>query len=519
MISAIFENLFKPNEPEDVVARRLPLFKQMAEFDGMFDDALPDYYEGEALAATFFKKYGSDVDWGDFSLYLQDAAEEIFDETELDLFKAYTEWKESKKLKKTKKKTNEDLFKPATDDEIDERNVEFYKLIDQFAEKADEIIQRESNQMLLLRDIRDLCDVFENRHEDDVWWWTEIFQLLFPSQKVGRIWREVGDSARSEIRQYKRWKMKTNENLFKPNDPDEVENRARGGRFYRLISGRVSRMKVHAEGFDNAGIEYGFYVDGFKRHVDIWSLADDETARLFVKGDDYHNAADMVGIPKEEQKKIFEELFKPVSDDELSDRQKGMKKGMLDKAESVLTAHRMGVLDAYHSIISEFVWAVADMIKAGMFEEGEYHAIRTETLSAHDDSLVAVDFAQKMIDRFSDKVNEDRSDIHKRLGLCYELAGRYANTHKDVDLIHGSITNRLGDGKTIDHAWIEKGDHVFDPVIDEWFDEAVYEALYGTKEKIRFNTEGVLINILKYKHWGPWDGSEPPNPDFNIEDD
>lgn len=100
--------------------------------------------------------------------------------------------------------------------------------------------------------------------------------------------------------------------------------------------------------------------------------------------------------------------------------------------------------------------------------------------------------------------------LEGRLGRCYELAGRYVSQKPGAQLVHGHIFNpfnRNGEGKgfaDIDHAWVEEGNQVFDPVMDKRWPKDVYYGLFQATEQGRFNYEQVLKMMLQHRHWGPW---------------
>lgn len=104
-----------------------------------------------------------------------------------------------------------------------------------------------------------------------------------------------------------------------------------------------------------------------------------------------------------------------------------------------------------------------------------------------------------------------QDNIEDRLGLCYELSGRYMIGHPNAELIHGIVTNRIGDGKTLEHAWVEYNNIVFDPVIGKEFRKEVYYALFIPKIIERYKYEEVCKTMLRYKHWGPWNEQNPSN--------
>lgn len=90
-----------------------------------------------------------------------------------------------------------------------------------------------------------------------------------------------------------------------------------------------------------------------------------------------------------------------------------------------------------------------------------------------------------------------------RLGLCYQLAGRYAAHHDDAVLVHGSIQGR---GKPrIDHAWVKLADgQIWEPVADVTLDPRVFDAVFNPIEDKTYTSEQVNLQTLRFQHWGPW---------------
>ena len=106
-------------------------------------------------------------------------------------------------------------------------------------------------------------------------------------------------------------------------------------------------------------------------------------------------------------------------------------------------------------------------------------------------------------------------------GDCYEANGRHvmnmmmAPDTKKWKLCHG-VGILQTDGKPFGHAWIEYGGN---KCIDKSngnnidFPKKLYYSLLqapvpGTK-LYKYTSEEVSLNVLKKKHWGPWDLKPP----------
>ena len=108
--------------------------------------------------------------------------------------------------------------------------------------------------------------------------------------------------------------------------------------------------------------------------------------------------------------------------------------------------------------------------------------------------------------RLSGKLSEAKTN--PRLGLCYELSGRYVSGHPEAILVHGRLTNRFERGhKEIEHAWVEEGNKIFDPVMDKVWPKETYEGVFNVKVYKKYTHIEVLKMTLEYKNWGPWDST------------
>ena len=109
-----------------------------------------------------------------------------------------------------------------------------------------------------------------------------------------------------------------------------------------------------------------------------------------------------------------------------------------------------------------------------------------------------------------DIMESGKKHKNPRLGLCYELSGRYVSHHQGSILVHGRLTNPFGAGhKELDHAWvILPNEEVFDPVMDKIWPKGVYEGLFKTKVHKKYTHDEVIRITSHTGHWGPWEDSE-----------
>jgi hypothetical protein len=111
-------------------------------------------------------------------------------------------------------------------------------------------------------------------------------------------------------------------------------------------------------------------------------------------------------------------------------------------------------------------------------------------------------FANKMASQWS----RDHIDRSKR------GKGRF---HPDLDnkdkfkVVHGTITtSERGETKTIDHAWVVKGDKVFDDQRQgshpDGVDKDTFYKMFQAVPKNEYTAEDVMLNCARSRHHGPW---------------
>ncbi len=94
------------------------------------------------------------------------------------------------------------------------------------------------------------------------------------------------------------------------------------------------------------------------------------------------------------------------------------------------------------------------------------------------------------------------SRIRKRQGRCYELAAKaILDSGDEWVLIHGEAN---GPGGRSDHAWLQSGDMVYDPVADREIPLAVYLTKYGGNEHRRYTKMQAAKMVSDCSVWGPW---------------
>lgn len=96
-----------------------------------------------------------------------------------------------------------------------------------------------------------------------------------------------------------------------------------------------------------------------------------------------------------------------------------------------------------------------------------------------------------------------KESMKDNLGKCYELSWQYVTRKHDYNLIHGYITQKQTN-ITIDHAWTEKGDEVYDPVMEKSFPKVVYYALFNVEIAKIYTSSEANKNGAKFGTYGPW---------------
>jgi len=96
-------------------------------------------------------------------------------------------------------------------------------------------------------------------------------------------------------------------------------------------------------------------------------------------------------------------------------------------------------------------------------------------------------------------------------GNCYEDAVMVAREKEGFLIVHGFPTLTRGSGQApagsqYGHAWLEKGDIVYDPLADKEIPKVLYYA-FGQidKEDVRkYNVREAVEMMLDFEHFGPW---------------
>ena len=116
------------------------------------------------------------------------------------------------------------------------------------------------------------------------------------------------------------------------------------------------------------------------------------------------------------------------------------------------------------------------------------------------------------------------------LGQCYSFANQMARVwsnamidrtkppgkgvHPDIDnkdkfkVVHGRVTDKFS-GESVLHAWVEKGDMVFDAQTShtkpDGIPKAEYYDMYQPEPHEEYTAEETMLKCLGAGHQGPWD--------------
>ena len=94
----------------------------------------------------------------------------------------------------------------------------------------------------------------------------------------------------------------------------------------------------------------------------------------------------------------------------------------------------------------------------------------------------------------------------KREGRCYEIACCFVFDNEKWHLIHGAMFPNSGRyaGEKLLHAWAKKGNIVYDPVFNKFFETIYYQTHYRAVEEGIYTKRKALRLIIKHNHYGPW---------------
>ena len=95
-------------------------------------------------------------------------------------------------------------------------------------------------------------------------------------------------------------------------------------------------------------------------------------------------------------------------------------------------------------------------------------------------------------------------------GDCYQKAFdsyMYDPKFSGWKLVHGIAVISKGPhmGKDFGHAWLEKGEEVYDAATDQYLPKVLYYYFGKVSYEVSYSKEQAREMVLKFEHYGPWD--------------
>ena len=103
---------------------------------------------------------------------------------------------------------------------------------------------------------------------------------------------------------------------------------------------------------------------------------------------------------------------------------------------------------------------------------------------------------------------EDLAEFKGKEGLCFANVNKWNALHgeKDDIVVHGKVTNI--DGKTFDHAWVERDEKVIDPTTAVVMAKDKYYDLLKAKPEGKYTSTQAIQNQIRARNHGPWTADE-----------
>jgi hypothetical protein len=97
-----------------------------------------------------------------------------------------------------------------------------------------------------------------------------------------------------------------------------------------------------------------------------------------------------------------------------------------------------------------------------------------------------------------------------REGNCYEISSLFVLSNDCWLLVHATLYPRSGPfaNRAYQHAFVESGDWVYDPIFDTGYPRDMYYAYHRVSEARRYNAEEMKRMLLKTENYGPWNDTE-----------
>lgn len=98
-------------------------------------------------------------------------------------------------------------------------------------------------------------------------------------------------------------------------------------------------------------------------------------------------------------------------------------------------------------------------------------------------------------------------------GECFQRAYKLRDKlGHQAYLVHAMVQGSIGPVHS--HAWVEMGDNVYDDSLGKLttLPKVLYYKFGKVKDVYRYNRIQVLDKVLKFMHYGPWEGAEAEPP-------
>ena len=94
----------------------------------------------------------------------------------------------------------------------------------------------------------------------------------------------------------------------------------------------------------------------------------------------------------------------------------------------------------------------------------------------------------------------------RRQGRCYELVLGFVLDNEGWNGVHGIIIPTFGPfaGESYPHAWAEKEELLYEPVLNEFWLKKDYHRTFSASKMEIYNGKELGANVRKFYTCGPW---------------
>ena len=94
----------------------------------------------------------------------------------------------------------------------------------------------------------------------------------------------------------------------------------------------------------------------------------------------------------------------------------------------------------------------------------------------------------------------------RRQGRCYEIVLGFVMDNAGWNGVHGIIIPTYGPfaGENYGHAWAEKGELLYETVLNEFWLKKDYHRIFSAAEMKIYNRKEMGVNVRKFYTCGPW---------------